>query len=110
MYAYENDPIVNGFIELSGQPGLIGNDDGSSWTQIANITGCSNSNASVELACMKSVPPRALKRAINVDNVPSLEAPGIAGGTPVVDNLTVFQLAEYTTRGTTGNFAKVVSL
>jgi hypothetical protein len=38
-YAYINDPVVRSLIEFSGQPGLITNDDGSSWNAIANITG-----------------------------------------------------------------------
>lgn len=108
-YAYKDDPIVAGVIELSGQPGLIATDDGSSWTAIANTTGCSNTDAAVELECMKAVPARDLKRAMSPNNTPSFTDAVLTGGTPVVDNITVFPLSEYTTRGISGDFAKVVS-
>lgn len=55
-YAYKNDAMVSGLVELSGQPGLIATDDGSSWKCIVNITVCSNTNTSTELACMRTVP------------------------------------------------------
>lgn len=99
---------MSGFIELSGQPGLLATDDGSSWTSIANITGCSNADTDAELACMRSVPARSLKRAMSVNNFPSLTDPVISGGNPVIDNVTVFSVAEYAARGKAGNFAKLV--
>lgn len=107
-YAYKNDPIVSSLVEFSGQPGLIANDDGSSWEALANTTGCSNLDRLTELACMRSVPPRDLKRAMSFNNVPDFTTPIINGGTPAVDNVTVFPLAEYTTRGLAGDFAKLV--
>lgn len=107
-YIYEKDPIVSGFIELSGQPGLLATDDGSSWISIANSTGCSNTDTDAELACMRNVPARTLKRAMSVNNVPSLTDPVINGGNPVIDNVTVFSVAEYAARGKAGNFAKLV--
>ncbi len=107
-YAYKNDPIVKGLVEISGQPGLITTDDGSSWKSIANGTGCSNDDASAELACMKRLPARNLKRAMSYNNLPSFTDTVLAGGTPAVDNITVFPLTEYTTRGLAGGFAKLV--
>ena len=47
-YAYKNDSIVSSLIEFSGQPGLIANDDGSSWKSISNETGCSNADIFAE--------------------------------------------------------------
>lgn len=107
-YAYKSDPIVSGLIELSGQPGLIATDDSSSWTSIANSTGCSSSNASSELACMRTVPARSLKRAMSYNNLPSFTDTVLTGGTPAVDNATVFPLTEYTSRGLAGDFAQLV--
>lgn len=108
-YAYKGDSIVSGLIEISGQPGLIANDDGSSWKSIANSTRCSNADEEAELECMRSVPARSLKRVMSPNNFPSFTDTVIAGGTPVVDNITVFLLSEYTTRGIASDFAKLVS-
>lgn len=109
-YAYKDDPIVRGLVELSGQPGLIATDDGSSWTSIANSTGCSNADAAAELACMRIVPARSLKRAMSPNNTPGLADSVLTGGTPAVDNVTVFPLTEYATRGLAGAFAKLVRI
>jgi carboxylesterase type B len=107
--AYKADPIVSGLIEFSGKPGLIANDDGSSWKSIANATGCSDADKETEWECMRSVPARSLKRAMSLNNFPSFTDSVISGGTPAVDNVTVFPLDEYTTRGITGGFAKLVN-
>lgn len=45
---------------------------------------------------------------MSINNTPSLSDSVISGGTPVVDNITVFPLAEYATRGAAGNFSKLV--
>jgi carboxylesterase type B len=111
-YAYAADPIVAGLIEFSGQPGLIATDDGTSWKSIANSTGCDGEGSSPgseeELECMRSVPARGLKRAMSINNTPSFTDPVVNGGVPVVDNVTVFHLEEYTSRGIAGEFAKIV--
>ena len=110
-YAYPDDPIVSGLIEFSGQASLIPPDDGSSWKSVANTTGCSNPDANAELECMRSVPPRQLKRAIGINNTPTLADPGtITGGVPAVDNVTIFAAADYKARGETGRFTKVVGV
>ena len=108
-YAYPDDPIVSGLIELSGQPGLIAPDDGSSWKSIANTTGCTNADANAELECMRNVPARQIKRAIGINNTPNLEESQITGGVPAIDNTTIFSTADYQARGKAGKFAKVVS-
>lgn len=107
-YQYVEDPIVSGFIQISGQPPLIPSDDGASWAQVINGTGCSNSDAAAEVACMQKVAPRDLKRNISSNNMEALTT-GIGGGTPVVDNVTFLTLAEYASRGKAGKFAKLVS-
>ena len=107
-HAYVNDPIVSGFIEFSGQPGLIANDDGSSWKTIANITSCANSNSDAELECMRKVPARDLKHALNVNNFPTIAETGITGGTPAVDNVTIFPVTAYPELDKAGKFAKLV--
>lgn len=107
-YAYKEDPIVAGLVEISDQPGLIATDDGSSRKAVANTTGCSNAGADAEVACMRTVPARSLKRAMSVNNAPSFTDPVLNGGTPAVDNITVFPLSEYTSRGLAGEFAKLV--
>ena len=107
-YQYVDDPIVSALIETSGQPSLIPSDDGSRWKAVTNATGCSRSDAEEELACMKQLPPRSIKRGISLSNLPSYGAS--TGGTPVTDNITFLSLEEYKTRGTEGRFAKLVNL
>lgn len=109
-YAYVEDPIVSGLIEWSGQPGLIPNDDGTNWPELANSTGCLNSNSVVELECMRALPPRSIKNGLFPSGLAQLTDPMNPGGTPVVDNITVFSLAEYKTRGEKGEFAKLVRI
>ncbi|KAF2761786.1 carboxylesterase family protein [Pseudovirgaria hyperparasitica] len=106
-YAHVEDPIVSSLIELSGQPGLIPSDDGSSWEHVANTTGCANTeNRLAEVACLRALPPRSLKRAITPNNTPTI-AEGVAAGAPVVDNVTVFDPSEIARRGREGAFAKL---
>ncbi|KAH6680802.1 carboxylesterase family protein [Halenospora varia] len=105
-FTYVDDPIVSGLIEFSGQPGLLETDNGSSWIAMANSTGCTNANSEVELQCMKKVPARALKHAMSASNTPGF-TDVVYGGNPVVDNVTVLPLEEYTTRLKAGNFSKV---
>lgn len=100
---------MSGFVALSGQPALIPSDSGSSWSAVTNGTGCDNSDADKELACMQEVAPRALKSSISASNLVPLDWP-LSGGTPVIDNVTMFPLSEYATRGKAGKFAKIVSL
>ncbi|KAF2106962.1 Alpha/Beta hydrolase protein [Lophiotrema nucula] len=106
-FAYVEDPIVKGFIETSGQPGLVATDDGTSWPAIANTTNCTNDNKEVELECIRKVPARSLKRAMSPNNTPAVTDTVISGGTPIVDNTTVFSLEEYASRRASGKFAKL---
>lgn len=109
-YAYVDDPIVSGLIEWSGQPGLIPNDDGSNWEKLANSTGCLNSDSAVELECMRALPPRSIKSGLFPSGLVQLTDRMNSGGTPAVDNITVFSLDEYRTRGENGQFAKLVCI
>lgn len=108
-YTYVEDPIVSALIEFSGQPVTVPMDDGSSWKAVANATGCSNADSEAELACMRQVPARGLKKAMNVNNLATFTDPGIGGGSLVFDNETVLDPAEYAKRSAAGNFAKLVS-
>ena len=108
-YAYADDPIVSAFIQLSGQPESVPHDTGACWRKVANGTGCRNASSSeTELQCLKRLPPRAIKRAISPSNF--IDYADLSGGLPLADNETVFELAEYTTRGLAGRIAKVVRL
>lgn len=107
-YAYVDDPIVSVFIEFSGQPGLVATDDGTSWTTLAGKAGCASTDREAELECMRGVEARQLKILMSPSNTPAFTDPVVQGGTPVVDNETVFGLAEYAARGKAGKFAKLV--
>jgi len=107
-YAYSHDPIVSALVEFSGQPGLVATDDGTSWTTLANKPGCANADREAELQCMRGVKARQLKTLMSPNNIPAFTNPVISGGTPVVDNETVFVLDEYAARGKAGKFAKLV--
>ena len=106
-FAYPDDPIVKGLITMSGQPETNLRDDGASWRQVAEETGCGDRNRTKELECMRSVPPRDLKRAISNANI--IEYGDLTGGSPTVDNKTLFSVEQYVSRGYEGRFAKIVS-
>lgn len=107
-YSFANDPIASGFIELSGQPGTSGQDDGSSWARVIEETGCVNQSSPLtELECLKNLPPREIKRAVSISNI--INYGDLSGGLPAVDNKTVFSQQEYVSRGMAGQFARVVS-
>ena len=109
-YQYVDDPIVSALIETSGQPPLIPSDDGSSWKTVVNATGCSRDNDAEELACMKQLPPRSIKRGISPNDLPGYGDIISGTGTPVIDNVTFLSLEEYQARGTEGRFARLVRL
>ncbi len=106
-FAYPGDPIVKGLITMSGQPETNLKDDGASWRQVAEKTECRNGNRTRELECMMEVPPRRLKRGISSANI--IEYGDLTGGSPTVDNKTLFSVEEYVTKGFGGRFAKIVS-
>lgn len=108
-YAYPDDPIVRGFIELSGQEIGVQPDDGTSWKNVGNVTGCDKKgDAKAQVECLRKLPARELRRAITPTNL--AEYGDATGGGPAVDNKTYFSAAEYTKRGLAGRFAKVVRI
>ena len=105
-YHYVDDPIVSALIELSGQPGLLPSDDGSAWKSILNATGCGQGYATDELACLRKLHPRQIKRAISPRNI--LDYGDLSGGSITVDNVGFLPLEEYSVRGRVGKFSKLV--
>lgn len=106
-YAWAEDPIVAALLAFSGQPGTVATDDGSAWAGLVNTTGCANpSDLEAELACMRSIPPRDLKHAMTPNNMPDITSQFNLGGTPVVDNQTVFPLQHYAAPPN-GSFARL---
>jgi hypothetical protein len=55
---------------------------------------------------MKTIPADTLRAAISTDFLNPFAVPN--GGTPMVDNVTLFTPDEYLRRGKAGKFAKVV--
>jgi hypothetical protein len=57
---------------------------------------------------MKSIPAQTLRDAISPNFINMFAVPN--GGTPMIDNITLFTPDEYLKRGTGGRFAKVVRM
>lgn len=111
MYSHMDDPIVSGLILQSGTVQIIGaatqNVD-SEFVRVATSVGCANSADRLqELECMRTVNAEVLMRAISNKTLNAFGAP--SGGTPMVDNVTLFTMREYVHRGSAGKFAKIVS-
>ncbi|KAG8798234.1 hypothetical protein FRC17_007528, partial [Serendipita sp. 399] len=112
LYAYPNDTLIKGAILMSGQaplqsftfpgpptPGLpsITNP----FPAIASAVGCplQGNNYSAQLFCVRQKSTTQLTTAMAQQNV--------TGFGPVVDNQTVYSVADYKQRGRAGNFAKL---
>lgn len=111
LYTHADDPIVVGIALQSGTVQVIGaatqNVDGE-FVRIAKSVGCANSsNRHKELQCMQGIDAGVLKRAMSNSTFNHFGSP--PGGSPMVDNLTLFTKDEYLRRGTAGHFAKIVS-
>ncbi|OQU96360.1 hypothetical protein CLAIMM_02454 [Cladophialophora immunda] len=105
-YTYKDDPIVNGLIQQSGVATGIGDADGTTWTLAATAVGCNDTENPVkEFDCMMALPAAALTRAVSNASVNSIGSPN--GGSPFVDNVTVFSIADYTAKAEAGDFAKI---
>ncbi|THW03744.1 chlorogenic acid esterase precursor [Aureobasidium pullulans] len=104
-YAFADDPIVAGLIADSGATGIIAKSDPthSNFTSLAGLVGCSNLNASAELACVRDVNATTLEGALS-NYVISKKTPAISF-TPSDDNITVF--TNYTDRLVHGHLAQL---
>jgi carboxylesterase type B len=112
VYSHPDDPIVSGLALQSGTAQIIGaatqNVD-SEFVRVAKSVGCANgTHRQGELECMRTISADVLKRAVSNNTFNSFGSP--PGGTPMVDNVTIFTMDEYLRRGTAGKFAKIVSL
>jgi carboxylesterase type B len=110
VYSYPHDPIISGLILQSGLVQIINaqeEDVDSEFIRVATAVGCVDGNRTKELECMTEVDAVSLKLAISNKTFNYFGSP--AGGAPMVDNSTLFSLAEYATRGNSGQFARIVS-
>ncbi|KID64795.1 carboxylesterase family protein, partial [Metarhizium hybridum] len=112
IYSHMDDPIFSGLILQSGTVQIIGaatqNVD-SEFVRVATSVGCANSADRLqELECMRTVNAEVLMRAISDKTLNAFGAP--SGGTPMVDNVTLFTMREYVHRGSAGKFAKIPTL
>ena len=110
MYTYPNDPIARGLLLESGHPlaALPFGDPSDEFYFVAEGVGCRNkTNATTELNCMKKVPADDLRSAISNSTWNSFGV--VSGGTPVIDNTTLFSAEEYMRRGEAGEFARIAS-
>ncbi|KLO83622.1 esterase [Fusarium fujikuroi] len=112
LYSHSKDPIISAIAMQSGVVQVIGaasvNVD-AEFIRVAETVGCRDSaNRTEELACMRQIDAYRLKHAISNKTVNYFGSP--AGGSPMIDNVTLFTLTEYAYRGQKGKFAKVPTL
>lgn len=119
-YAYPKDPIVKGFIEMSGSATLVPLIGGGityyAWGNLTKEVGCSGTE-SEQLACMKNVDWKKIKDGVGaIYGGGDDECSGSGGGLsrvsagffgPRVDGKLVFSVEEYERKGTSGEFAKL---
>ncbi|KAF2821197.1 alpha/beta-hydrolase [Ophiobolus disseminans] len=108
-FAYPNDPIVSGFIFHSGTATLdflFPDFQHTNFTYVAQHFGCSNSTATAELDCLRTINSSAiisfLETYSNTGSSPTLAF------VPVVDNRTLF--SNHTARALAGNFSRKPAL
>lgn len=110
VYSHEDDPIISGLALQSGTVQIIGASTqavDSEFVRVATAVGCANSvDRLKELACMRTIDAQRLKHAVSNNTFNAFGSP--PGGTPMVDNVTLFTGQEYASRGNAGKFAKVV--
>ncbi|KAG8808918.1 hypothetical protein FRC17_003702 [Serendipita sp. 399] len=103
LYAHPNDTLISGAILMSGQAPLqtLVSPGPSTFPTISSAVGCPlrGDNYHAQLLCVKQKNTTELTTALA-----QLEIAAIG---PVVDNQTVYSVAEYKTRGRRGQFAKL---
>ncbi|KIX06448.1 uncharacterized protein Z518_04424 [Rhinocladiella mackenziei CBS 650.93] len=105
-YTYKDDPIVRGLIQQSGVAQGIGDADPLMWTLAAINVGCNNTDdPSKELSCMMQLPAETIIKGISPSNVNPIGSAN--GGSPFVDNNTVFSAEGYIAKAERGDFAKI---
>jgi carboxylesterase type B len=111
MYSHADDPIVVGLGFQSGSVQIINaatEEVDSEFVHVAQLVGCADSSdRTKEFECMQSIDAVVLKQTVSNKTFNLFGDP--AGGSPMVDNVTLFTLDEYTRRGKEGQFTKLVS-
>ncbi|PVH97349.1 carboxylesterase family protein [Periconia macrospinosa] len=111
-YQYPEDPIFKGIVLQSGTVQLVNFQQyttDSEFIRVAKNVGCTNnSNRKQELECMKTIRFHRLSTAISNKSINAYGDPN--GGSPCVDNVTVFSREEYINRTLNGRFARVPTL
>lgn len=110
--AYPDDPIFKGLLLQSGTVQLGSNQQyttDSEFIRVAQSVGCANpSNRTAEIECMRTIPFNTLRTAISPK--PYNFYGDNNGGSPMIDNVTIFSSAEYVNRTLSGRFARVPTL
>lgn len=111
LYSHADDPIVAGVAFQSGSVQVIGAsvaDQDAEFVRVATSVGCANTvDRVMELECMRGMPAEKLHHAVSNTTFNAFGSP--PGGSPMVDNETLFTFQEYDPRGRAGKFARVVS-
>ncbi|SCO46898.1 related to esterase [Fusarium fujikuroi] len=112
LYSRSKDPIISAIAMQSGSVQVIGaasDNADAEFIRVAETVGCRDSaNRAKELACMRRIDAHRLKHAVSNKTINYFGSP--PGGSPMIDNVTLFTLAEYAYRGQKGKFAKVPTL
>lgn len=108
-FAYKDDPLVRGFIMQSGVAQGIGDADEGMWTLAAGNVGCLDAEqpgSDKEIECMMSLSAEKIMSGITNMTVNPIGTPN--GGSPFVDNVTVWSVEDYQRLAEEGQFAKLV--
>lgn len=110
-FTYMDDPIVSGFILQSGVAQGIGDADEGMWTMAAENLGCvdiETPGSDDEIECMMRLPAKAIMKGVSNLTVNPIGAAN--GGSPFVDNETVWSVEDYQNLADKGSFAKLVGI
>jgi len=105
MFAYPDDPIAHGFIAQS--PYNSGDGYPSEFLRVAGNAGCAGAGGEKEVfKCMMEVDAKKLASSVSNNTFNAMGA--MPGGTPVVDNRTMWTMEGFKEQARKGKFAKKV--
>ncbi|KAF4625382.1 hypothetical protein G7Y89_g12785 [Cudoniella acicularis] len=108
-YAYRSDPIASSLVADSGVASTISSSDfqRSNFSFIASQLGCTSTDASEQLACMKFVPVQNIEDFLFNRTVAGTK-PAVAFA-PIADGELIFTSSEYYAMAAAGNYSRLLS-
>lgn len=108
LYTYRSDPIITGAIPHSGTAGVGTLAPPGEFQRVAAELGCTQSDASAQLDCLRGKTARELRLAISPKEEIISGVDG-NGGYPHFDDETYLRLDQIEAAWAAGEFAKIVS-